>query len=68
VGIALLVAFAAVSLTRPDTTSYTSEAERTGGFVGRIIVVPLLFIWWIYAFGFSAKAKRFFSRKAARRA
>ncbi len=66
IGIALIVAFAAVSLTSPDTTSYTNEAERTGGFVGKVIVAPLLFIWWIYAFAFSAKAKRFFSGKAAR--
>ncbi|MES1191759.1 MAG: hypothetical protein ABUS47_11860 [Steroidobacter sp.] len=61
IGIALLCAFALWSFFRTDTTHYASAAESAGGFVGQFVLVPLLLGWWIYSFGFSAKARGYFS-------
>ncbi|MDQ1834627.1 hypothetical protein [Massilia scottii] len=44
----------------PDTAQYANETQRSGGFVGRTILSPALMVWWIYAFGFSSKARRYF--------
>ena len=66
ISVAVVVLLVLVTLVRPDTTFYATEAERTGGFVGRYILVPLLVAWWIYAFAFSRKAKRFFMRSTER--
>lgn len=64
-GVTLLVAFAAFSIFRPDTTSYANDAERAGGQLGRLFLFPLLFAWWAYALAFSAKARRYFSRPSS---
>ena len=61
-GVASIVGVAVFSLLGPDTTSYANEAERTGGHLARTVLMPLLLAWWAYAFGFSAKAKRYFCR------
>lgn len=45
----------------PDTTHYADNAERTGGYFGRYILLPGLMAWWLYACGFSSKARRYFS-------
>lgn len=59
------IGIAAFSILGPDTTSYANEAERTGGFLGRVIVIPLLLAWWTYALAFSRKARRYFARPPA---
>ena len=61
-GVAMIVALAGFSILGSDATHYASDAERMGGLVGRRIIMPLLCAWWLYAFGFSTKAKRYFSR------
>lgn len=61
-GIVTIVGFAAIGFLRPDATHYANEAQRTGGFIGRMVLSPLLFVWWTYAFGFSSKARRYFSQ------
>ncbi len=60
-GVALIVGLGVCSLLGPDTTRYANEAERAGGFLGRLILLPPLLAWWGYAFGFSSKAKRYFA-------
>lgn len=64
-GVALIIAFAAFSIFRPDTTSYANDAERAGGQLGRLFIFPMLFVWWAYALAFSAKARRYFSRPSS---
>jgi drug/metabolite transporter (DMT)-like permease len=61
-GVAAILGLAAFSLLGPDTTQYANDAERAGGHLARILLMPLLLAWWAYAFGFSSKAKRYFSR------
>lgn len=56
--LSLLIAFI---ILRPDTTYYANDAERIGGFIGRYLFFPPLFMWWAYALAFSQKAKRYFS-------
>jgi hypothetical protein len=60
-GVALFVACTAVAIFRHDTTHYANDAERAGGYLGRFIVL-LLLAWLVYAFAFSSKAKRYFSK------
>lgn len=64
-GVVLIIGFAALSLLSPDSTDYANEAQRAGGFFGKYIFIPLIFGWWAYAFGFSSKAKRYFSKDAS---
>ncbi|NHZ89136.1 hypothetical protein F2P45_08910 [Massilia sp. CCM 8733] len=45
----------------PDTAHYANDAERLATATGGTIVAPALMGWWIYAFGFSSKAKRYFA-------
>lgn len=61
VSLALLLLLIAFVILRPDTTYYANDAERFGGFIGRYLFFPPLFIWWAYALAFSQKAKRYFS-------
>jgi hypothetical protein len=61
-GLLMLVGFAAFCIFKQDTTVYTNEMEQAGGHFARKIFMPLLLAWWAYAFGFSAKAKRYFAR------
>ena len=64
-GVALIVLFAALSIFGPDTTSYANAAERAGGQMGRLVIFPFLLAWWAYAFSFSSKARRYFSRTSS---
>jgi hypothetical protein len=59
-GLAVIVALTIGIFVQPDDSRYPNEAQRLGAFIGRFLVVPLLFAWWAYAFGFSSKAKRYF--------
>ena len=63
-GLLMLAGFAAHSIfvSMQDTTIYDNEIQRTGGLFAQRIFIPLLVVWWIYAFGFSAKAKRYFAQ------
>jgi hypothetical protein len=63
-GVALIFVLALVFMFRPDTAYYASDAERAGGYLARFIVVPLFLAWWAYAFAFSSKARRYFSKQA----
>jgi hypothetical protein len=65
-GVAAILGFSAIGLLSPDNTHYANEAERTGGFFGRMIILPLLMAWWAYAFGFSSKARHYFSRRPSK--
>jgi len=62
-GLLMLAGFAVFSIFGQDTANYADEAQRAGGYFGRKILLPLLFAGWAYAFGFSAKAKRYFARR-----
>lgn len=64
-GIIAIVGYAIFQLILPDTTQYSNDAQRAGGLIARILIVPLLCAWWAYAFGFSTKAKRYFSQGSA---
>ena len=59
-GLGLIALMALWSALAPDTTAYVNEAERNGGFIARGVMIPLLCLWWAYALGFSAKARRYF--------
>jgi fucose 4-O-acetylase-like acetyltransferase len=61
IGLAMLAGFLSYVILRTDTTHYENEAERAGGFLGRYVMWPLLVAWWAYAFGGSAKARRYFA-------
>ena len=61
-GVLLLLLFALFSLFSSTTHTYASDAEAAGAQVGKYIIVPILFIWWIYSYGFSKKANEYFSR------
>lgn len=65
VSIAFLVLLTIFAVTRPDTTQYLNDAERTGGFIGQYLFFPALFTWWAYALVFSAKSKRYFASSEA---
>src|ERR1044071_171249 len=41
-GLALIVLFLAVTIFRPDTTSYSNQAERAGGLLGRLFIIGRL--------------------------
>jgi hypothetical protein len=56
-GIVVIIAIAAFSIFGPDSSQYSSDAERAGGALARFVLMPSLLVWWCYAFGFSAKAK-----------
>ena len=60
-GVFLLTAFAVLCIFAPDTAQYPNDAQRAGASFARVILMPSLFAWWAYAFGFSMKAKRYFS-------
>lgn len=60
-GVAAMLATAAVAIFGTDSTHYNNDAERAGGEFGRAILMPLLLFWGSYAFGFSRKAIRYFS-------
>jgi hypothetical protein len=62
-GVVAIMGFIAVLFLRPDTTRYVNDAQRAGGYVGRMFIWPLLLVWWAYAFAFSSKARRYFSRR-----
>ncbi len=61
-GLAVIVALAAWSILAPDHAQYPNDAERFGALTGRYFIFPALLAGWAYAFGFSAKAKRYFSK------
>jgi hypothetical protein len=59
-GIAAIVALAIWNFLRHDDSLYPNDAQRLGALTARFFILPLLFAWWAYAFGFSSKAKRYF--------
>ena len=61
-GVLLLLLFLLLALFSSITRPYASAAEGAGAQVGRYIIGPILIIWWIYSYGFSKKAKDYFSR------
>jgi hypothetical protein len=60
-GALAIVALAVLCFLAPDTTEYLNDAERTGGMFARNFLMPLLLFLWTYRFGFSSKARRYFS-------
>jgi len=62
-GVVAIVGLATLSLLRHDTTQYPNEAQKVGAAFGQFLILPALFAWWVYAFGFSEKAKRYFAKK-----
>ncbi|MFL6630620.1 MAG: hypothetical protein ACJ8G1_29575 [Vitreoscilla sp.] len=65
VGLALIVAFAAIDLLTTDTARYPNDGQRAGAQIARMLVLPALFAWWAWAFAFTAKARAYFARPAA---
>jgi len=59
-GVLMLLGIALYSVLKPDKAPVTGEAGREASMIGRFIFLPLLMAWWVWAFGFSEKAKRFF--------
>jgi hypothetical protein len=62
-GMLAIAALATFSILSPDNTKYANDAERRGGFIGRAVFIPLALVWWGYAFGLSAKSKRYFESR-----
>ncbi|NHZ65016.1 hypothetical protein [Massilia genomosp. 1] len=60
-----MIALTALQFSVPDTAQYADNAERFGAVIGRKIIGPALMAWWIYAFAFSRKAKRYFAAPAS---
>jgi len=67
-GLALIAAFTVFDLVRPDRSTYPNEAQRAGAELARYILIPMLCVWWAWAFAFSGKATRFFAPPAAKEA
>lgn len=44
---------------RPELLQPTNAAERGGNFLARLVMIPLIGVWF-YRFGFSRKAKAYF--------
>jgi len=65
VGLALIVAFAAIGLLRTDTDQYPNDGQRAGAAIAKMVVLPALFVWWAWAFAFTAKARTYFARPPA---
>lgn len=65
VGAVMILAYAAFSMLWTDTAQYDNPAQRAGGYLARTFVVPLLCAWWCYAFAFSTKARRYFTKTVA---
>jgi hypothetical protein len=64
VGLLLIVSFSAFAVLRHDTAHYASDAERSGAEFARYVIMPALFVWWAWAYAFTAKAKAYFARPA----
>jgi hypothetical protein len=60
-GLLALALLAVTGIFASDTTAYDNEAQRSGGLFVQFIVMPVLLVWWAYAFGFSAKARRYWA-------
>ena len=45
----------------PPTAQYANQADGSGGTFSNTILLTLLMGWWIYGFGFSRKARRYFA-------
>ncbi len=64
-GIACIICLAATPFLVPHATQYTNDAQKAGANFARFLLFPLLFAWWGYAFGFSSKARRYFTNNPA---
>lgn len=62
-GVVGIIGLAILSLLSHDTTQYPNEAQKAGAALGQFLILPILFAWWTYAFGFSGKARRYFAKK-----
>jgi hypothetical protein len=63
-GLLVIFSFATWSALRTDGP-YPNEAQEGGAWFGRVVVMPLLCVWWAYAFAFSRKARAYFAHGAA---
>lgn len=61
IGPTITLALAAYFILAKDNTYYATDAARSGGYLARFFVIPLLFSGWAYALAFTHKAKRYFS-------
>jgi hypothetical protein len=48
-----------------DYAQYSNNSKRMGALAGQFFIYPALLAWWGYAFGFSSKARRYFSRNTS---
>ena len=62
-GLAAIVGFSVLSVLRPDDTRYPNQAQEAGAAAAKYFMLPIVYLWWAYAFAFSAKARRYFSRE-----
>ena len=60
-GVLAILGLAIWNLSMPDYIIYPNKAQESGALVGRYAVTPALFAWWVYAYGFSVKARKYFS-------
>jgi hypothetical protein len=65
VGLLAILAFGAWSVLRPDTEPYPNEAQEAGAWLARLVLAPILYVWWAYAFSFSKKASEYFGGRGA---
>jgi hypothetical protein len=65
VGLVLIVAFAALGLLRTDLDQYPNDGQRAGAAIAKMVLLPALFVWWAWAFAFTAKARAYFARRPA---
>jgi hypothetical protein len=61
-GVLIIACLCSFSLLRPDPVRRLSEEELAGFHFGRYIVGPAVMVWWVYAFGLSPKARRYFAK------
>ena len=59
-GIIAIVVLAGISVFKNDA-HYASDAERFGANLARFGIMPILMLWWGYAFGFSSKARLYWN-------
>lgn len=64
-GVICIASLALLSMLGPHTAAYANDAERSGGYAFRFVILPLLSAWWIRTFGFTRKARRYFGRHEA---
>ena len=63
IGLLAILVFGAWSVLRPDLEPYPNEAQEAGAWLAKLVLLPVLYLWWAYAYAFSTKAATYFVRE-----